>query len=420
MFENNINLFYQNFNGVRSKLGDIRREQYISSYDIICGTESRIQSEVFDAEICPSDSKFLIHRRDRDLIATAMQGGGGCVVLSNKNVALKRMKHLEVLKTNEDLWMQVELGGGYKLLICVVYLKPNSSMHELCEFTDNVTTIKNQLDDRTYLLVLGDMNAPHIQWILENKCYVSSSCEGRYAESLVEFMECSGLVQLNGITNALGRTLDLCFRDLPLSNITVTNAVPFCKIDPHHPPLQIQISFQPVRYAPQHEMSYFNFRRANYEIIGDEISLVNWHQVLDHSNVNVVVDKFYDVIYDIVHRNVRMTLPRHPKNPIWFTQELTRLLRQKNKAHKKFKRTKKSLDYVTFSDLRRQAKQLLRTCERSYLEDLQRKSRSEVKPFWAYARSLRKSNLMPNEMFYDSKHYTGTNEIVLMGSLMFF
>lgn len=72
MIGNSLSLFYKSFNGVRSKLDDIRREQYISSYDIICGTESKIQNDVFDAEICPSGSKFLIHRKDRDLVAVAM------------------------------------------------------------------------------------------------------------------------------------------------------------------------------------------------------------------------------------------------------------------------------------------------------------------------------------------------------------
>lgn len=214
------------------------------------------------------------------------------------------------------------------------------------------------------------------------------------------------------ITNELGRTLDLCFTDLPLSNITVANAIPFCKVDPHHPPLRIQISFSAARYAPQHGMTLFNFRKANYEVINEEVSAVSWDQVLDCIDIDDVVDKFYAVIYNIVNRLVRKTLPRHPKNPIWFTRELTRLLRRKDKAHKKYKHTRDPLDYMTYSDLRRQAKQLLQTCERSYLDDLQRKSKREVKPFWAYARSLRKSNSVPNEAFYGSRHYTGTDEIV--------
>ena len=143
MVKTKIDIFYQNFNGIRSKLSEIRREQLTTDDDIICGTESKIQEDVNDAEICPTGSQFSIQRRDRNLSSTGLQGGGGCMALTRVQMFVKRMTQFEVLETNEDLWLQIALEGGYKLLLCIIYLRPNSSIVELREFTDSVTAVKN-------------------------------------------------------------------------------------------------------------------------------------------------------------------------------------------------------------------------------------------------------------------------------------
>ena len=149
MMIDSLKICYQNFNGVTSKLQDLRREVYHSDYDIICGTESKIQSGFLDSELCPSDAEFILHRRDRDLSTTNKVGGGGCIALTKKHLRIRRLHHLELLTTNEDLWLSVALPARHEVYICLLYLKPTTSLDEFIQFYENVTRVKDSLSEKT-------------------------------------------------------------------------------------------------------------------------------------------------------------------------------------------------------------------------------------------------------------------------------
>lgn len=71
-----LRLFYRNFNGILSKLDGIKGELLDHNYDIICGTETKLEDRHVE-NFCPQDCLFNIHRKDRDLTATGRYGGGG-------------------------------------------------------------------------------------------------------------------------------------------------------------------------------------------------------------------------------------------------------------------------------------------------------------------------------------------------------
>lgn len=403
-------IYYQNFNGIISKLNDIRRHLYIGEYDIICGTESKLDGKFFDSELCPSDSLYVVHRKDRNLSLTGRLGGGGCIVLTKKVLKVKRRYDLESLETIEELWLSVDLGNGYELLICTVYLSPTTTLKDYLEFFEKVTSIKSSLDDKTHLMVEGDFNIS-MQWQVVNDVFTPIVFEGRIAECFIQFLECNDMIQLNRTLNNLGNILDFVLTDLPDSCVEVTAADPMCKVDRHHPPLSIDVKFKPKKFAIDYDIREYNYRKGNYERINDEISVINWEHLLLAVDPNTATERFYSALKNIIDRNVPLRRRRSHKHPIWFTPELINLLRRKDAAHKRYRRSRNSHDYVLFSRLRRESKALLKKCEWSYLSNLQELSRTEVKPFWSYAKSLRKTNSLPSEIYWNDQKYKGPNEM---------
>lgn len=61
------------------------------------------------------------------------------------------------------------------------------------------------------------------------------------------------------------------------------------------------------------------------------------------------------------------------------------------------------IDYEIFSDLRRRVKRMMTECRLSYIGNIEEKIDANPKAFFAYTKSLHKSNSLPNIMRYGSK-----------------
>lgn len=59
--------------------------------------------------------------------------------------------------------------------------------------------------------------------------------------------------------------------------------------------------------------------------------------------------------------------------------------------------------YIKFADLRRNTKLLMSSCEKRYLEAIQTNSQRHIKEFWAYTKTLRKTNSFPSQMIADGE-----------------
>lgn len=75
---NQLSVYYQNCRGLRTKLSTIYMNILSESYDIIVLTETWLLPEIVDSMVV--DSRYLVHRCDRNLVATNKKDGGGVLV----------------------------------------------------------------------------------------------------------------------------------------------------------------------------------------------------------------------------------------------------------------------------------------------------------------------------------------------------
>ena len=70
----NISIYYQNFRGVRSKLKELYVNIEGEQYDIICGTETWLNPNIYDSEII-NTNRYTLLRHDRSELQTGMSRG---------------------------------------------------------------------------------------------------------------------------------------------------------------------------------------------------------------------------------------------------------------------------------------------------------------------------------------------------------
>lgn len=422
MMQKKLQIYMQNCNGIRSKLNELRSNISSCNYDLISLTESRIQEhDLFNSELCPNGSHFVVHRKDRNLNLSRKKGGGGVVVLARNELYATRAHDLECMKTNEDVWLRIKMENGYTLLYGTFYIKPQSTYEEYEEFFENLVDIINNADDKTYVYLSGDANIPEIKWQSDPAGHASpDDYEGRIADLLVHVLEVCDLKQFNYVLNSNGRVLDLCMSNLPNDQVNLTEAMhALCRVETHHPPIVTSLSIRPSKFIDSGTVKQFAFRKANYSVIKADIEQVHWAQEIEHLHVTEGTKFFYDTLLRIIEKHVPVKRQRSSKYPIYFSNELINLIKQKNKAHEKLQKAKRSKkpDYVvnalfeTFSKIRKESKDLQNECEERYLQNVQQNSKEHIKEFWAYTKSLRKTNSFPLEMKWKDEKYSTPEQI---------
>ena len=114
-------------------------------------------------------------------------------------------------------------------------------------------------------------------------------------------------IQFNDVFNYNIRLLDLIFSNK--TNISelihCTNAL--VQEDAHHTCVEFLYNTYSYKTLHFNVNTYFNFKKANYFQINQEIKGVNWHTFLNKS-INGAVESFYLIINNIVNNMSRIIL----------------------------------------------------------------------------------------------------------------
>lgn len=203
-----MDIYYQNVNRMRSKCTETYLNILNCNHDIICFTETNLNSTIFDNEIF--DSNFEVHRRDRETSASRKSDGGGVLIAVHNKFHTIRRRAWEC--DLEDLWISIIPSDSNQpvLNICVCYLPPDLPMLSLNNFYQNIQNVILKKDSNDIYLIIGDFNIPNITWIqgCDNIMLPGTSSDSK-AHLLTETLAICDLKQFNAIKNNNNRILDL-------------------------------------------------------------------------------------------------------------------------------------------------------------------------------------------------------------------
>lgn len=129
------------------------------------------------------------------------------------------------------------------------------------------------------------------------------------------------------------KLLDLVFSDMLINMERCDD--PLVKEDNYHPILLINICINKSLFKPESKVRTYNFRKANFNLLY-ELLLAKWNQMYESNDVNESCRAFYTIIFNIFDRAVpRLLVCQLKKYPKWFSSDLIKLIKEKNKAYKK-------------------------------------------------------------------------------------
>ncbi|KAJ8946190.1 hypothetical protein NQ318_001702 [Aromia moschata] len=279
-------IVYQNVRGLRSKTHEFYISTLSSNADIVCLSETWLNSNVNSAELFDVN-KYNVFRRDRDLLLGGKKDGGGVLIAINRKFQAVHQTNWSSEGICEDLWISINIGGSRQLHLCCVYVPPYASVENLKAHLHSVSAVR-QSHEKDDILVIGDYNIPNISWTKHNShnYYTALITTDGFGESLIDSFNYLEIQQYNGVYNNSDKLLDLVF--CSIDNVFVdlcTN--PLVPEDIHHKSLDIylKIDIDDFNLKCRNTFYKLQFFRENYDLINSEIDKINWE--LELCNLNV-------------------------------------------------------------------------------------------------------------------------------------
>ena len=355
---------------------------YTKSYDIFCVSETWLNETIYDNEILPSN--YTIYRNDR-----RSRGGGVLIAVSNSipSKIIKRYTGIEMIS--------VELELSPKLLIVCLYIPPNCSD----EYQQDVLRSIQSLHTHNDVILLGDLNAPDVNWstLSASSPFSSSLCNAFYSNNYIQMV--------TQPTHHKGNTLDLIFTNAParLNNICVDSTGKFLKSD-HYPVTAdiFSISIHTNTHPPN-QPAPLNYLKADLPQLAYHLSLdiETFTQTLGNSPI-VWEDLKYVILNCCECFIPRAKIPSKP-SPRWFNSSIRHQLNRTRTLKRRVKKrpTLHMQDKLTTAELTLQTAML--EAKENYLSTLVGSFKTQPKKLYGYLNSLTESKYKPQSIVHNNQ-----------------
>lgn len=180
----------------------------------------------------------------------------------------------------------------------------------------------------------------------------------------------------------------------------------------HHPALCVDVQIdKKTNNFPILSQPSFNFKKANFQALYSQLALLDL-EFAPGMSVNDTLSVFYEQIYAIFNEHVPQKIPSRKQYPPWFDSYIIRLLRQKDKAWKTYKKSNSVDDYNHFRQLRASLKVSIHNAYNKYIEEAENSIKTDPNKFWSFVNSKQNSTNIPNTMYYKNATLEKPQDIV--------
>lgn len=406
---NSFSFYYQNTRGLRTKIArGLKDTITLRNYDIIGLTETWL-NENFSSESIFDDDTYITHRSDRTQRTYVPANdstnsdscsliGGGALIAIKRNISAIRHKQWESEIPFDNVWLQINTNNGRKIFVNCIYINHNSNFDKLNEYFDHLYDIINIKEPDSHFIIVGDFNLSCIEWLYTTDKCIALSYEGRMANELINTLVLTDLKQINPIKNNYNRILDLVLTNM--NNMTVTRSNGIVQEDPYHPAIIFKLDSKQIKFMKCKKSHKYNFFKADFASINTSLSKINWEWQFRNLNINQAVTKYYNIVNDFIAKFTPSCSPRSEDFPKWYSNKLIRLIQDKE-TYFKLKKQYNNEHFITlFKQKRNEIKKEKKKCLYNYQNNIESLIQTNPKSFFAYTKSLSKSNKLPPIMKY--------------------
>ena len=421
--KSNLSIYYQNVQGLitynslgkdsptlnMTKLLEFQTFVYNTQPDIIILNETWLKLSIKNSELL-SENTYKIFRVDRSIDTHPMdsnnpnkykKNGGGVLIAVNCSLNLNP----RIIKINtkaEVLSIELHLPNKKKVCLSTCYrvgtlgdLNHSELDSHFCEVAKN-----RKISAHT---ILGDFNLDTIDW-------VNHVCSDRIHNKFLDTFDNLGLSQqIRHPTHIKGNILDILLTNKPalLSEVRVLDRDEILKSD--HFAICLSLDFK-VKRSKCKKRKIFNFKKANWDSMNDELRRVDWNSHLQFCDPTTAWLKFKSILLALCDKYIPKVTIRSNYAPPWFDSDVHKLCMKKEKHRKLYKQTNNPNHYNKFKLCRKEMKKLVKEKMRSNFNDEQGEN-VITKKFWSYVKSSSNSSRLPDCMSAKGKFRSNPKDI---------
>lgn len=133
------------------------------------------------------------------------------------------------------------------------------------------------------------------------------------------------------------------------------------------------------------------FIGAIFTKINEELSLINWQNILGNVEIEDNSKVFYDKLLPLIEKYAPITKTKTTLNPPWIDKEAVALKNKLKKQYKKFKQTKTNENLQTFLETKDELKNHLSQSFDTYKQEIQQKIITDPKFFYKHVNYIKKN-----------------------------
>ena len=404
---NRISVVYQNVQGLIpfsnltdncpnldvTKITELQFNVSVNKPDVIILNETWLKSSILDSEIFDLEA-YKVFRLDRSQKThppdphdpKKFRKYGGGVLIAIKAQLVVQTNYIELKSKSEFLAVEFKLNDSTKIIIATCYRVGTLGYTSLNEISKSIKTIIRKRGVREFVLV-GDFNLTKIDWSDQSS---RSSLE---QEFLNMFAENSLLQCIYVPTHRQGNTLDLLFTlsSRFVEGVTVHNEDLLCKSDHYQITFDLNLKLKRSKTVKR---KCYNFKKADWARLNAEFTKIDWQSTLECLHPDTAWNSFVTILKYRMVRHIPTITLKSESQPIWYDFECHRKCKEKERYHKKYKRTGSLHDGLKFTTARKEFKKLVNQKMRENLYDYE-DTNLLSKKFWTYVKRTTKSNRIP-------------------------
>lgn len=364
-------------------------------------TETWLFGGINDSELF--DSSFNVYRRDRHSDPSINTVGGG-ILIAVKSCFVTSLVNVPVCLNEEFLCVKMVLPHK-NIYLVTMYIVPGSPVdtyNEAFSFLNYIFEIMSYNDE---VICLGDFNLTNVSWKRCPDTYAMvptgnlSMDDSQTLDSLTSL----GLHQINDITNSNAKILDLIYTTIDAGISLDRSTDPLVNEDSHHPALTISIQNFEMNNQDPDNVFKFNFKKTDYTKLNNLLSLIDWSCLCSCSDIDSMVLKFYDKIFDCFLASVPLiSIKSKSLAPSWYDSEVRKLKNRRNKLWFKYKQTGLVTDFNIYCEARNIFNRESSIKYLYYIQKVQSNLKMDPKSFWNFINSKRKSSPYPSVLMHNN------------------
>jgi hypothetical protein len=249
------------------------------------------------------------------------------------------------------------------------------------------TLVKDMVDGRSHVLLVGDFNYPDIDWVEGTSPASSNHRATIFMDTIRDTFLHQHVIKHTHYRGEQQPTLiDLVFTN---EEFMVKNLVHLAPLDKSHHHCLI---FDYVCYVKSkttlHE-GKFLYLKGDYDGMRKKLLDSNLLSKLEGLGAQESWDVLLREVGDAVREFVPMVTSkgRGNKKPVWLNDKLMATVKKKHSAYKRYMETRDGQDYLVYTRARNQAKSACKKAVKEYEKEIAKNCKRNPKAFYAYAKS---------------------------------